>query len=162
MKMSFLGAGKRLDRWEQLFPACGTRLWPPAELIPHVLTSRYGGSAHPHKLAGSACESCSPSPAVGQHLEMMSGVMDELPCPHPSPHPMGSHAGKSGMCWGVRGMSKEGVSRSQGEMVPGDPSPGSGHHPQHLLQVLQVATPLHICMIANLFLLLLLFFAWLP
>lgn len=48
-------------------------------------------------------------------------------------------------------MSKKGESWGQGEMIPVDPSPGSGHRPQHLLQVSQVATPLHICIIANLF-----------
>lgn len=65
----------------QLFPACGTRLWPPAELISGVLTSRYGGSAHPHQLAGSGPESCSPNPPAGQHVGMMFGVMDgAFPC----------------------------------------------------------------------------------
>lgn len=77
MKMGFLRAGKGLDGSEQLLPECGTGLW----LIPHVLTSRYGGSAHPHKLAGSGPESCSPNPAAGQHVEMMFGVMDVLAFP---------------------------------------------------------------------------------
>lgn len=69
-------------------------------------------------------------------------------------------------------MSKKGGSQSQGGIVdpadlvdpvdpvdPVNPSPGSGHHPQHLLQELQVTTPLHICITADLFLLLLLFFS---
>lgn len=87
MKMSFLWAGKRLDHPEQLFPACGTGLWPPAAPIPCALTSRDGGSAHPHELAGSGPESCPPNPPAGQHVGMMFGVTDGAFPPVPAHAP---------------------------------------------------------------------------
>lgn len=160
MKMSFVWAGKCLDRLEQLFPACGTGQWPPAELISHALTSRYGGSAHPHMLAASGPESCSPNPPAGQHVGMMLGVMDVMPFPVSQPT----------LCvkppWKVQDALRRQRDEREGDVMKpkGDDSCRSQpwDHAQHLLQVLQVAAPLHICIIANVLLLLLLFFSWLP
>lgn len=78
MKMGFLWAGKCRDGSGAAVPRMLNQAVATSRADVSCVTSRYGASAHPHKLAGSGPESRSPNPPAGQHVEMMFGVMDVL------------------------------------------------------------------------------------